>query len=208
MGKQILMATSNPHKKERFQHYLKELSLNVIGLADLDEKIEVVEDGKTPEENALKKAMAGFETTGKPTFGVDYWFYIEGLPAERQPCQYVRRIFVGEAGERKDATDDEMLEYYSKLVKELGGKTDGLWVSAIALITSKGKEFVERFERKTILTSKINPKRTPGEPLNSIQIDPTTGKYFTDLTKKEWLELQTNREKSSIDFIKSHLDDI
>ena len=120
------MATANPHKKERFEYYLKDIGVTVIGFADIDRAIVVTEDGKTPEENALKKARAGYEATGKSAFGVDYWFFIKGLPDERQPGPYVRRIYVGESGERREVTDDEMLEYYSKVVMDLGGRTTGL----------------------------------------------------------------------------------
>ena len=201
------MATNNPHKTERFKYYLNTLGLSVMAFSDVGEKIEVVEDGKTPEENALKKAKAGFEVTGRSSFGVDYWFYIQGIPDEIQPGPFVRRIFV-ESGKRKEATDDEMLDYYTKLVDGLGGRTKGLWNSAIALITNTGKSYTDNFTRETILTSERSPKRTEGEPLNSIQIDPKTGKYFTDLTKEEWLKLQEEREKGYIKFFKNHLDEI
>lgn len=206
MKKEILMATTNPHKAERFKHYFSPLGLSVITFADLDVPISVVEDGKTPEENALKKAEAGYSATGKPTFGVDYWFYIKGLPEEKQPGPFVRRIFT-EGGKKIEATDEEMLEYYSLIVEDLGGETQGRWVSAIALVTKKEKH-TQSFDGNTILTSKVNDRRTEGEPLNSIQIDPATGKYFTDLTKDEWLSLQSEREKGYLEFMREHLDEI
>lgn len=202
MTREILMATHNPHKKERFEYYLSNTGLSVVCFGDLKQKIEVVEDGKTPEENALKKSLAGFNGSGLPTFGVDYWFFINGVSEELQPGPFVRRI-VKEEGKRVEATDDEMLEYYSKMVESIGGTTTGIWTSAIALVINEKKHFTERFTRETILTSRVNPKRTEGEPLNSMQIDPGTGKYFTDLTKEEWLKLQSGREKGYIDFLKS-----
>jgi inosine/xanthosine triphosphate pyrophosphatase family protein len=204
MTHKLLMATANPHKSERFKYYLKDLGLSVVDLVDIKRELEIVEDGKTPEENALKKARAGFEATGMPAFGVDYWFYIKGLADKLQPGPNVRRIFVGKNRERVEATDEEMLAYYAKIIADLGGETTGLWISAIALVTPNG-EFTQRFERQTLLTSEINSKRTLGEPLNSIQIDPKTGKYFTDLSKDDWLALQAEREKGYIDFIEEHL---
>ena len=207
MSRELLMATANPHKTERFRRYLSELGLSVVNFEDIGQKIEIVEDGKTPEENALKKAFAGFETTRMPTFGVDYWFYIDGIPDEMQPGPHVRRIFV-EGGNRKKATDGEMVDYYTKLISGLGGKAKGLWTSAIALVVAPEKSYTESFTRETILTSERSPNSTEGEPLNSIQIDPTTGKYFTDLTTDEWLKLQTEREKGYIRFFERHLDDL
>lgn len=208
MARKILFATTNPHKAERFQAYFSPLGLSVISLVDIQEKVEVVEDGKTPEENALKKATAGFKATGLPTFGVDYWLRIEGLPKNLQPGPYVRRIFLGKGNERVDATDEEMLEYYIVKIKDLGGKTKGIWTSAIALVISPKKIFIESFARETVLTSTRSPATTPGEPLNSIQIDPKTGKYFTDLSKEEWLKLQGERERRYIGFMKKHLKDL
>src|SRR3972149_3681183 len=140
MSKVILMATKNPHKKERFRYYLSELSLSVISFGDIDKEIEVVEDGKTPD--------------------------------EKQPGPYVRRIFTGDGKERIEASDEEMLDYYTKLVEGLGGKTEGMWNSAIGLVVRSGKVYTEKFARKTLLTSVRSPRRTEGEPLNSIQIDP------------------------------------
>jgi inosine/xanthosine triphosphate pyrophosphatase family protein len=208
MTKKLLMATGNPHKKERFQNYLKQLGISVISFGDLKNNIEVTEDGKTPEENALKKVRAGFDATGIPSFGVDYWLFIDGLPDDIQPGAFVRRIFKGDHGERVEATDEEMLDYYSDLVERLGGKTKGKWISAIALVVDKDKHFIERFERVTTLTSKVGQNRTEGEPLNSLQIDPKSGKYFTDFTTEEWLELQKQSELGYIRFFEEHIQDL
>lgn len=208
MAREILFATTNPHKKERFQAYFKTLGLTVISFSDIKGRVEVVEDGKTPEENALKKAMAGYLATGMPTFGVDYGLRIEGFPEEVQPGPFVRRIFVGKDKKRVEANDEEMLDYYTKKIRALGGKTRGIWTSAIALVVSTEKVYVESLTGETTLTSQRSPNRTEGEPLNSIQIDPKSGKYFTDLTTEEWLSLQARRENGYIDFMKKHLQEI
>ena len=166
------------------------------------------EDGKTPEENALKKATAGYEKTGMTTFGVDYWFKISGLLKDKQPGPYVRRIFFDKHGMRTDGTDDEVLNYYADIARNMGGKVNGTWTSAIALVISKGKYFVARFHTKTLLVDKRCQAYMPGEPMNSIQIDPVTGKYLAELTKEEWLSRQKHQEKGYFDFMKKHLKDI
>ncbi len=209
MEKKILFATTNPHKKERFQAYYRDLGLSVVGLGDLGINIEIEENGKTPEENALIKARKGYKVIeGKmPVFGVDYWLYIEGFPGDLQPGPHVRRIKSGVQGIREAVNDEELLDYYIKNIEAIGGKTTGRWISAIALVVS-GKEFTDSFSRDTIFTSIRSPKITTGEPLNSIQIDPMSGKYFTDLTSEEWLKLQREREGGYIGFMKKHLNDI
>jgi XTP/dITP diphosphohydrolase len=208
MNKEVLFATTNPHKKLRFQNYYEPLGLTVVSFSDVLGNIDVVEDGKTPEENALKKATAGFLATRMPSFAVDYWLRIEGLHEDEQPGPYVRRIFTGDGGQREAASDDEMLDYYVAKIKKLGGEAKGIWTSAIALVISEEKQFVESFSRETLMTSERSPSRTNGEPLNSIQIDPKSGKYFTDLTISEWLKLQSEKEGRYINFMRKHLQEI
>lgn len=208
MAKKILFATENPYKKIRFQSYFSQLNLRVLTPSDLGERFDVIEDGTTPGENAIKKAVAGYQLTGLPSFGVDYWFRIVGLPEDLQPGPFVRRIFTDVTGQRKEATDEEMVKYYGSLIKSLGGMAKGLWTSSIALVINPQKIYTEGFSRETILTSKKSPKMTPGEPLNSLQIDTETNKYFTDLTQEEWVMVQGNSEQMYIGFMKKHLQDL
>ena len=198
--KQILFATSNPHKKERFQAYFKPLGLKVLSLANLKVSLKIEEDGKTPEENATKKALAYYKATNKPTFAVDYGLYIDRFPKDKQPGLFVRRIY----GDDREVSDEEMLAYYIRELEKVGGRSEGKWISAISLVAG-GKVYSESFSSRTILTSKRSLSvLTPGEPLNSLQIDPKTGKYFTDLTMDEWIELQLQREKGYIKFMKKN----
>jgi len=208
MEKEILFATSNPHKRERFQAYFSELGLTVVSFSYLKNKVQIVEDGATAEENALKKAMVGYKTAKTPAFGVDYWLHIEGFQENIQPGPFVRRIFISKGGQRIEGTDEEMLEYYTEKIRGLGGRTKGIWTSAIALVINPKIHYVESFSRETILTSTRSLKITQGEPLNSIQIDPKSGKYFTELTNEEWLNLQMEREKGYISFMKKHVHEI
>lgn len=56
--KEIMIATSNAHKVEEFKQMLKPLGYQVKSLLDLDEEIDIEENGTTFEENALIKARA------------------------------------------------------------------------------------------------------------------------------------------------------
>src|SRR3989344_4241557 len=149
MRKNILFATANPQKKQRFQSYFAPLGLNVLSFSDFDNTPKIVEDGKTPEENAIKKALAGYKTFKIPTFGVDYWLRIEGLEENLQPGPFVRRIIVRKGSKRNDATDQELLDYYIDLIEKLGGKTRGTWTSAIALVINPRKRYKQSFTKDT-----------------------------------------------------------
>ncbi|MGI6412745.1 MAG: XTP/dITP diphosphatase [Syntrophomonadaceae bacterium] len=56
MSKSLLLATRNQHKKAELQAMLKDMGIKVLGLDDLAGMPEVEENGRTFEENAVKKA--------------------------------------------------------------------------------------------------------------------------------------------------------
>lgn len=78
MKKELLIATHNQHKKEEIQQILENKFL-VKSLTDYDIHDEIVEDGKTFEENALIKAKYCFEKTGIPSIGDDSGLVVEAL---------------------------------------------------------------------------------------------------------------------------------
>jgi len=199
--KEILFATTNTHKRERFQAYYEPLGLKVLDLKDLRVEVDIVEDGITPEENAVKKALGYYKEVKIPTFAVDYGLYIERFPQEKQPGLFVRRIY----GDDREATDEEMLDYYTSELVKVGGESLGKWISSIALVLEPNDIRTENFSRRTLFTAQRSLRVTPGEPLNSIQIDPNSGRYFTDLSRDEWLKLQQERERGYINFIRKHL---
>ena len=53
---------------------------------------------------------------------MDNNLFIEELPDEMQPKTHVRKV------NGKELTDDEMIVYYTNLVKEYGGKLTAKWV--------------------------------------------------------------------------------
>lgn len=205
MSKEIFFATENQYKKERFESYLKPLELEIVSPIT---KLEVVEDGTTPEENAIKKATAGYLASGIPSIGVDYWLAIKGFPEAEQPGPYVRRIFTGKDGQRKEATDEEMLDYYIKRLEDIGGRAKGIWTSAIALVVDPDRVFSETFTTKTLFTSVRSPKLNPGEPLNSIQRDAASCIFLSELSIEEWQERTAKDQKGYVDFMKKHLGEI
>lgn len=76
--KEILVATHNVHKKEEIQQILGS-GFIVKSLTDYDIHDEIVEDGKTFEENAEIKAKYCFEKTGIPSIGDDSGLVVEAL---------------------------------------------------------------------------------------------------------------------------------
>ena len=194
--KKILFATSNPSKVKRFSEALLEKGIEVITLKDIDIIIQVEENGKNAIENALIKARAYSKVVDMPVFAMDDNLYLENVPKEKQPGMYVRRV------NGKRLSDEEMIEYYSHLVKKYGidGKIICRWVYGIAVIC-KGKEKTytwnkEEFYMVDIPSNKIHT----GYPLDTISINKRLNKYFTEITDEDKKLLQEN-ESNVVDFI-------
>ena len=79
--------------------------------------------------------------------------------------------------------DDEMIDYYTRLVKKHGHKVSANWVKGIAIC---GNSFMKTFSYKRenfYLVDKAHKKRDEGYPLDSITVIPKYNKYLSDLTK-------------------------
>ncbi len=106
--KEVIIASANKHKLEEIKSILtdyKVISMEEAGFSD-----DIVEDGKSFEENALIKARAINKKTGKLVLGDDSGLMVEYLNGE--PGIYSARY----AGEEKD--DDKNNK---KLLKALEG---------------------------------------------------------------------------------------
>jgi XTP/dITP diphosphohydrolase len=67
----LVLATRNKDKVKEITEILSELKLEIRSLSDYPEIPDIVEDGSTFEENALKKARSVFEYTNLPTLSDD-----------------------------------------------------------------------------------------------------------------------------------------
>jgi 8-oxo-dGTP diphosphatase len=200
--KRILFATTNPTKAARMRELVSHLPLEVISLADMNRYSQVIEDGNTPAENACKKVEYHYAEVRLPTVAIDSGLYIERFPENKQPGLFVRRI----NGTGEQITDEEMLRYYQQELDKVGGMSKGEWVTAIALKTSPDNLFCETFTSETMFSSQASDVLTLGEPLNSLQIDPVVGKYYSKMTSKERIKAQRRRASGIVDFMERYLD--
>ena len=123
----VLFATTNPAKVNKYKEALEQKGIELITLKDLDVKLTIVESGKNAIENAYIKAKTYYDATKIPTIGMDNNLFIEDLPKEKQPGTYVRRV------NGKELNDEEMIEHYTKLVKENGGNLKAKWVYGMVI---------------------------------------------------------------------------
>ncbi|MDO4563851.1 MAG: RdgB/HAM1 family non-canonical purine NTP pyrophosphatase [Clostridia bacterium] len=78
--KRIIAATGNAHKLQEFRQILP--GYEILSLDDIKLNIEIIEDGKTFEENARKKAQAIFGITHIPTLADDSGLEVFALGGE------------------------------------------------------------------------------------------------------------------------------
>lgn len=202
----LLYGTGNRAKLSAMRSRLKQLDIELIGLDDLRAEgktiPQVVEDGKSPFENARLKATAYYEAFHIPDFSCDSGLYFDNVPEAIQPGVHVRNV------NGKCLTDDEMIDYYSGLVK-IYGKLVARYRNAICFVQDD-THIYEAMEpsmesEKFILTDKPHSAiRKKGFPLDSISLDIKTNKYYYDLPTDR-LE-QVAVEDGFLDFFKRVLD--
>jgi len=193
---QILLGTANPAKVSIVRAALAPLPVEILTPADLSIRVDVQEGGRSTAENAETKARAYFAAACLPTLAIDGGLHIEGLPEDRQPGVFVRRI----QGYERDATDAEVLDYYARELAKLGGETVGIWEGSIALVVSDEQVYADTFTFQATLTSKRKGGVTPGAPLDALTIDPATGRYYSEMTWQERPDCQWVFE-----FVRQHI---
>ena len=185
----VLFATTNPAKVGKYKEILKTKGIELITIKDLDFKLDIEESGKNAIENAYIKAKTYFDKTQMPTIGMDNNLFIEELPLEKQPGTHVRRI------NGKELNDDEMIEYYTNLVKEYGTKLTAKWVYGMVICSDKGIKEYSWSKDHFYFVDKPCQKRNPGYPLDSITIVPEYNKYLVELTDED---KKTYKKKDNI----------
>lgn len=181
--KRIIYGTTNPAKIAQVRDVLEPLGFTVKSLADSHSRIAVEEDGKTAEENALKKAAAYAKELGEPVLSMDVGLYFNALPDSEQPGLHVRRI----KGNRRPS-DQELLDHYTTLIASMGDELQGYWRYAFALAWPNGKAVSFTRDSPRTFVNKPSVRIVKGYPLESLQIDPGSGKYIPEMTSEELAE--------------------
>lgn len=175
----VLFATGNPAKVKRYKESLEKNGIELITIKDIGINLNIDENGKNAIENAYIKAKAYYDATGIPTIGMDDNLFIEGIDESLQPGTHVRRV-----GGRQ-LSDEEMITYYTNLVKEHGEKLQAKWVYGMVVITDKSCDELTWSKDKFYFVSTPCSKRNPGYPLDSISIIPEFNKYLVELSDEE-----------------------
>lgn len=178
--KEIIIASTNPAKIFQIQSALRLIGVEANGP---DKELpEVVEDGRTLIDNATKKAKSATKFLKKTVLAVDNGLNFDGLKDREQPGTNVRRI-PGIEGRRP--SDEELIQYYSKLIRDLGKNNGGSFRYGVCVVTSDEKEWTTEIISRRQFTSVPCTERAPGYPIESLSIDPKSGKYIAQMNEEE-----------------------
>ena len=177
----VLIGTTNPSKVKRFAELLGGHNVDFYTLTDLGIEVEPEEMGTTPKENAVIKARF-YGQYFERVICNDSGLYFDDLPMEddRQPGLNIRT-----PGGCERLDDEEMIVYYTKLIKSLGGKVLAYYLDGIA-VYNQGKisSYMENCEvtRESAFYMIDQPSeyRHPGWPLDSISLNRSTLSYFVE----------------------------
>lgn len=168
----LVIATRNKGKVKEFREMLEECPVEVKSLLDYPQCPEVVEDGGTFEENAIKKAEAVGDYTGEMVLADDSGLEVDYL--EGKPGIYSAR-FAGEG-----AGDEDNNRKLLNLLKGVPpGKREAQFTCVIA-ISSPGRETVtvKGICRGVIAEA---PRGEMGFGYDPLFLVPEYGKTFSEL---------------------------
>ncbi len=174
----VLIGTTNPAKATRFEEFLPDSGIEFLTLKDLGITAEPEESGSSPEENARMKAAFYGQFCDRVICN-DSGLYFDSIPIDdpRQPGLHIRTP----QGRRLD--DGEMIEYYSALISELGGKTLAYYLDGIAVYRDgRIESYVDERGKAAAfyMVETPSPNRHPGWPLDSLSVNKSTMTYFVD----------------------------
>ena len=199
----ILHATGNEFKYNLMKERLKKFKdIELVNPKILGISIDIVEDGKTAEENSIKKAKAYFEITGLPTISEDAGLFIDKFKKDEQPGIFVKRV-----NGKEDLSNEQILNYYIEKLKKYNGRSLAHYYTGVCVIDENGNVYSDTIdETEFLLTSKKCKKvNISGGILQPISYDLDADKYFDERTPLEEEYHYKDLNEKYCEFIKKHL---
>lgn len=217
---QLLIATTNPGKLREIREVMRSSTLDIIGLSDLDKRIdEPEEDGDTFEANAIKKAKHYAEASGILTLADDSGLEVDALRGEPGVHSAYYAGTEGGRETRDPANNRKLLDALQNVPKD---ERTARFVCVMALSTPKDMHFADNpateimTERGTIEGRIITPEeaadpRHPerGRGTNGFGYDPLffvpeLGKTTAELSPQEKNEVSHRGKATQAMWLKIH----
>ena len=187
MMKKLLIATTNPGKVLEYRVILKDLPIELVTLKDAGIKDGVEEDGKTFEENAVKKAKFYSKFVDFPTLAEDAGLEIDCLGGE--PGVKSRR-WPGH-----EASDGELVEMTLEKLNGVPMAERGAQLRVVVALAMAGEE-IKTFEGilRGVIIEKPISKIIPGYPFRALFYVPGVNKVLGELTMEEEAEIAHRKQ--------------
>ena len=172
----IIFATKNKGKIKEINAILADMNVNVISMEEAGIDVDVVEDGTTFEENAMKKAVQIMEVCGKITLSDDSGLEIDYM--DKAPGVYSAR-FMGE--------DTPYPARFKAIFEKLDGvpeeKRTARFVSCIAAAFPDGRRLISYDTVEGIIG--YEAKGENGFGYDPIFFVSEKGRYMAELSAEE-----------------------
>ncbi|MCK5027511.1 MAG: hypothetical protein KAS07_03770 [Candidatus Pacebacteria bacterium] len=189
----ILLATNNKGKIERFKKLIGTLNTDVVLRTPAElgiDEINVVEDGETLADNALLKARAYFGKANMPILANDTGFWVENEGLVEAPKRTALQGATETELTEKQVTD-KLIEFWKDKATKNGGQVNAAWVEDFVLIMPDGTEHHVQSRRDIVLTDRVYGTPHPQMPVRCLYISKATNKPSIQHTEKEeLLEMQ------------------
>lgn len=172
MTTQIVLATRNKHKLQEFRDMLQGFAVELLPCDAFPGCPDVVEDGATFAENALKKARAIARHTGHPAIADDSGLEVDALGG--LPGLYSAR-FAGEpADDRRN--NDKLLADLARVPDERRGAQ---FKCVIAIVDGRGREKVVEGVCRGVIIREL--KGGQGFGYDPLFVDTASGLTFAEM---------------------------
>ncbi len=172
----IVFATKNEGKVKEVIKMLNMDKIELITMAQAGIDVDVVEDGTTFEENAMKKAVEIMKISGMPAIADDSGLEIDYL--DKQPGVHSARFLGHDTS--YDIKNKKILEMLEGVPDE---KRTARFVSAVCLALPDGRTITTRGTIEGVIGHEI--KGTNGFGYDPIFFIPEINKYSAELTTDE-----------------------
>ena len=176
MIRELVLATRNRHKAQELASLLSDLGISIRTLDAFPEVPDVIEDGKTCEANAIKKARVVSRATGLLAVADDTGLEVDALGG--QPGVYAARY----AGEHVTYEDN-----WRRLVRELSGvphdRRTARFITVAAIASPSGEVQVAEGQLQGVITEE--PAGAQGFGYDPVFFVPELGMTLAELSPDE-----------------------
>jgi len=177
MMRKIILSSGNSHKIKEIKEILKDMDFEILSKDDMGFKnFDVLEDGKTLEENALKKAFGLHKLIKGIIIADDTGLFVDALDGE--PGVYSARY----AGEHATSADNNKL-LLKKLSNVPDEKRTAYFKTVMAVVLENGEKIVAEGICKGKIATEFKGKN--GFGYDSLFIVDGANKTMGEMTEQE-----------------------